>query len=232
VDNIKAVFFDFDNTIVDFMKSDIYGIGKLVGSLPIKVDFDKFLDVSVENIIRFHDLMKEGKESPQNVHKYRLYNTLQHFYIDWEEHYLEVYLKHYIESTSCFPRVEEVIRYLHGKVKLGILTNAYDSVEQKRRIDNAGIARHFDDIVVCSEIGTYKPSKEAFLYLVNKYKLDPSNCIYIGDSEKYDIEGAKNAGLYSIKIVRDKAVKSDSLADYVCNDFENLLKVITEELKI
>jgi len=231
MNNIKAVFFDFDNTIVDYVKSDIDSLRIVAKSLPIAIDTNDFIDIAVEQIMKFHDLVSDGKVKPSNIHNYRLYNTLKYFSVEWEKEYLDIYLQHFIKSTVCFSGVEEVIRYLYGKVKLGILTNAYNSEEQKRRIGNTGIARYFDDIVVCADIGAYKPAKEAFLYLVDKYGLTPADCLYIGDSEEYDIKGAGNAGLYTIKMVHN-SLKINSVANYVCGDFQDLFKLFVKKLVV
>lgn len=231
MNNIKAVFFDFDNTMVDYVKSDIDSLRLVAEALSITIDTNEFIDVAVEQIMKFHDLVSDGKIEPGNIHKFRLYNTLKYFSVEWEKEYLDIYLQHFINSTVCFAGVEAVIRYLYGKVKLGIVTNAYNSEEQKRRIGNTGLARYFDDIVVCADIGAYKPAKEAFLYLVDKYGLKPVDCLYIGDSEEYDIKGARNAGLYTIKMVRNSS-KINSAADFVCGNFQDLLKLFVEKLVV
>ena len=225
MNNIKAVFFDFDNTLVDYVKSDIDSLKQVAKVLPIAIDVDSFINIAVEEIMQFHDLVSNGQVKPRDIHSYRLGNTLRHFAVEWQEDYLDIYLQHFIKSTICFCGAEKVIRYLYGKVKLGLISNAYNSEEQKQRISNTGIAGYFDDIIVCADIGAYKPEKEAFLYLVNKYHLMPNECIYIGDSEKYDLQGAKNAGLCTIKMFHNP-LRSNSIADFVCGDFGDLFVLL------
>ena len=229
MNNIKAVFFDFDNTMVDYVKSDINSLHKVAEDLSNTIDTNAFVNIAIEQIMKFHDLVSRGQVEPRDIHKYRLYNTLQHFAVEWEKKYLDIYLQHFIKSTVCFSGVEKVVKYLYGKVKLGILSNAYTSEEQKQRIGNTGIAEYFDDIVICADINAYKPTKEAFLYLVDRYGLMPSECLYIGDSEEYDIKGAQSAGLYTIKMFHNP-LKSNSAADFVCGDFEDLFALLAEEL--
>ncbi len=194
--------------------------------LPSKIDINEFIEVSVEKINEFHRLIKDGREVPTNMHKYRLYNTLQYYSVEWEEQYLESYLKNYMKSTTCFPLAEEVIRYLYGKVRLGILTNSYDSEEQRKRIKSTDISKYFDDIVVCSDVRVYKPAKEAFLYLADKYKIEPSSCLYIGDSEEYDIKGAKNAGLFAVRVCHGNRSRVESTADFICDGLDELLSFL------
>ncbi|WP_350343988.1 HAD family hydrolase [Proteinivorax tanatarense] len=222
---IDGVFFDFDNTIVDYRKADKKALNSVVDILKRDIDADEFIEVSGEKIMEFHGLVDKGAENPINMHKYRLQHTLQHFSLKWEDRYLYTYLNQYIESTVCYPNVDDVLKLLYGNVRLGIVTNAYDSKEQRQRIRQTGLEEYFDDIVVCSDIGAYKPSKEAFLHLVSKYNFDPLSCLYIGDSEKYDIKGAKNAGLKTIKILHGRP-QNNSTADFICEDFEELLGLL------
>ncbi len=230
--SIKAVFFDFDNTIVDYIKSDFIGLESIVKLLPINIDNNEFIDVAIEKIYEFHDMVSKGKINPTEMHRYRLLNTLKYFNLEWHEQYLDIYQKNYINSTSCFIGIEEVLKYLKDKVKLGILTNAYDSKEQRARIAKANLSKYIDNILVCCEIGKYKPSKEAFLYLVDRYGLEASSCIYVGDSEEHDIKGAKNAGLYAIKISHSKLVGPKSVADFECTNFFELLDFLKNVKRI
>lgn len=231
MNKIKAIFFDFDNTMVDYIKADILALEAVIYLLPDEVDKDEFIDISVEKITEFHDLVKKGLENPKNMHKYRLSNSLKHFSIKWEDTYLSIYKDKFVDLTFTYPHLEETLKFLHGKVTLGILTNAYDSEEQRRRISKTGLASYFDDIVVCADIGVYKPEKEVFLHLVQIHNLEPGSCIYIGDSEEYDIKGAKSAGLYTIKLLHDRKSKGDSEADIICNGFQELLQILKLQIE-
>jgi len=49
------------------------------------------------------------------------------------------------------------------------------------------------DIVLSGNIGIMKPNKKIFKYVINKYKLDPKDCIFIDDQEE-NLEAASQAG--------------------------------------
>lgn len=132
MNNIKAIFLDFDNTIVDYIKADIESLMEVHKLLPRKLDNEEFIDISVENLLEFYKKLDEGIESPENIHKYRLLNTLKYYNISWEERYLDTYGEHFLNTSYCHNGVEEFIKYLHGKVKLAILTNSYNLEEQKK----------------------------------------------------------------------------------------------------
>ena len=232
MNNIKAIFLDFDNTVVDYIKADIESLMEVHKLLPGKLENQEFIDISVENLLEFYKKLDKGIESPDNIHKYRLLNTLEYFNISWEDKYLNTYGEYFLKTSYCYHGIEEFIKYFHGKVKLAILTNSYNLDEQKKRIENTGLAEYFDDIVVCCEIGIYKPNKEAFHHLIHKYNIEPESCIYIGDSEKYDIQGAKNAGMHAIKIIHSGVKSNESKADFLCYSFEELKQILNTHFEI
>ncbi|WP_375327191.1 HAD family hydrolase [Candidatus Tisiphia endosymbiont of Nemotelus uliginosus] len=55
----------------------------------------------------------------------------------------------------------------------------------------------FIDIIVSAELGLLKPSKDIYLYLINKYKLIPEETVFIDDLYQ-NIEGAKAVGMHGI----------------------------------
>lgn len=50
---------------------------------------------------------------------------------------------------------------------------------------------YFSIIVISEAIGLRKPDPEIYLYTCNQLDCKPSDCIFIGDNPKADIEGAK-----------------------------------------
>ena len=78
--------------------------------------------------------------------------------------------------------------------KLAILTNGYYE-SQKLKIDSTGIAKYFDYIIMSAQTGYQKPDKRAFGYVIDKLKLKPEECLYIGDVFFNDILGAYRAGM-------------------------------------
>lgn len=100
-----------------------------------------------------------------------------------------------------------MLKNLFGRVKLGMLTKAYDSVLQMKRIRATGLAVYFDEIQISGEEKYSKPDPRAFKIIARKLGVDSEECIYIGDSTKYDIEGATAAGMQAIQI-QTKTVKT------------------------
>ena len=58
----------------------------------------------------------------------------------------------------------------------------------------------FTEIVTALDGFPRKPAPDAILYLLEKYRLDPARCFYVGD-RSLDIEAAERAGIGSILLL-------------------------------
>ena len=77
-------------------------------------------------------------------------------------------------------------------------------------------------MVTSEEAGIDKPDKIPFELAVNKLQVAPKNIWMIGDNPISDIEGGKNAGMYTIQIINSgEAVSVNS--DMHCNDYRTLI---------
>ena len=64
-------------------------------------------------------------------------------------------------------------------------------------LEHTGLLPYFTEIVTALDGFPRKPSPEAILYLMQKYRLKPDHCFYVGDSS-LDIDAAVTAGTASI----------------------------------
>jgi len=221
---IKAVIFDFDSTLVDYHYGDKKAIDKVGELLPDKINKSLLYEKSGDIIWQFY---KDGFDHGSNVHEFRLKRTLEEFGFSWDNKYLQEYLKIYLNEVRLYEGVIELLKYLQGKVKLGLLTNSTDVKEQKERIKNSKIENYFDKILIAKEIGFYKPQKEAFLEALYRLEVSKDEAIYIGDSEHFNIEGAKNAGLIAIKKLNSD--NKTTSADSSFTSFSMLKVILTME---
>jgi len=226
---LEAVLFDFDGTLVDYIDSDIKSLERLHAHTGSSVSFDAFLETSVNEIMKFHDLVDNGEIDPLLMHDFRLKNTLAKYEMPWNSDYIDVYKKELIRTCTPFDGVENLLSEIGQKVKTGLITNAYDSEEQRTRIRGAGLEDYFDFIAVAGEVGMYKPDPSLFLHSLRCMNVAPGNALYIGDSITYDIDGAKAAGMKTILFSNSSTVNSEH-ADYVISGVEalhDLLKQLT-----
>jgi len=85
-------------------------------------------------------------------------------------------------------------------------------------------------IINCEENGLLKPSPEGFKIAMEAMHTLPNETLHVGDSLKYDIKGAKNAGMMSAWIKRGWKVPSRKIKpDYVFHSFPELEKLLEDE---
>jgi len=190
---------------MDFINTDIECLRLIHKHTGARVEPDSFIDRAIHHIISFHKLVDLGKVNPLTLHHYRLSNTFREFGISWSEGYVDRYKRILLERATPYPNVHNVLSYLNGKVKLGILTNAYDPVMQTGRIQASGLAGFFEQVQISGEEIYAKPDPKAFHLISNRLGTIPEECIFIGDSPRYVIDGAISAGMMAILIQRETA---------------------------
>lgn len=104
------------------------------------------------------------------------------------------------EYLRVYPGVKETLTELRrrGK-KVYLLSNAQRDFTRPE-LEMLGLTGLFDGILISSEEGVKKPSKQFFDRLVARYGLDPNKCLMVGNEEQSDIEGAIRAGMDSLYI--------------------------------
>lgn len=91
--------------------------------------------------------------------------------------------------------VIETLNALFGKVKMGIITNGFTELQQKR-LDNTQTSHFFDIVVISEQIGAAKPDRQVFDYafaLMDEF--DRTKVLMVGDTLASDILGGNNSGI-------------------------------------
>ena len=99
------------------------------------------------------------------------------------------------QQTTLLNGALELIKALHGKCELYIVTNGITAV-QKSRFGGCALAPYFDRCFISEEMGCAKPEKRFFdLVAASIPQFNSAEAIVIGDSLSSDILGGINAGL-------------------------------------
>lgn len=106
-------------------------------------------------------------------------------------------------DLQVFPDAAQTLEELKRRgVKLGVVTNAL-AEEIQKMFEKLNLNNIFDVAVGCDACKKAKPSREIFYYALDRLKVRPENAVFVGDSIKYDYEGAKEAGMKTVLISRD-----------------------------
>ena len=97
---------------------------------------------------------------------------------------------------------EELLRILHEKYKLGIISNFAipECVDKLLKIH--GLDQMFDSVMVSGAINKRKPSPEIFQRSLKELDVSASETVFVGDTLDADIEGAKAVGIRAVYIQR------------------------------
>ena len=101
----------------------------------------------------------------------------------------------------------------HGK-KIYLLSNAQESFTMPE-LEQTGLLKYFDGIMISSQARVCKPEKRFFDALLTKYGLDPTECLMIGNDKNTDMQGAKNAGIDGLYIHQEISAPVES-EDEIC----------------
>ena len=106
-------------------------------------------------------------------------------------------------DLEIYPDVMETLDLLKAKgLKTGVVTNGLKNDFQEI-LGKLKLTDCFDIVVGVDTCNKGKPEKEIFLYALDKLRVHPKEALFIGDSIKYDYEGAKRAGLKPLIINRE-----------------------------
>ncbi len=130
----------------------------------------------------------------ERIKKFPKYeNLINMYYGKWED-----MLKGEISATV------RILKKLKNKnYKLFALTN-WSAETWPVAIKRFDFLKLFDGIVVSGQIQMLKPDKEIYNYIIKKFKLNPSKCVFI-DDRMSNVNGARLCGINGIKF--DKSTK-------------------------
>ncbi len=114
--------------------------------------------------------------------------------------------------------------------KIGVLTNG-DPAVQARKIDALDLADHVDAIVFANEHGGGKPETAPFLEVARRLRVAPSRIVVVGDDEWCDVNGARRAGMRSVRFVGHRHwPQGPSAADLVLKHIADLPRAAAQLL--
>jgi putative hydrolase of the HAD superfamily len=190
MNNIKAVIFDLDNTILDRTST----FRNFTNSF-LKSYFDH-LEMTQDIFDRIVYLDQDGYKDKQELFSELLED------LPWKAkplitELIDFYNTEYVKNAVLMEHAREIVKHIRKKYKTGLITNGKTLI-QYGKIDQLGIRNDFDLIIVSEEVGIKKADPRIFEMALEQLGLRAEHCIYIGDHPLNDIEGAANIGMRTI----------------------------------
>jgi putative hydrolase of the HAD superfamily len=223
---IKAIIFDLDNTLVDFMLLKKAAIDAAILAM-IDAGWNMTIDETKNLIDKIYDA--EGIEY-QKVFDHMLKEALGK--VDYKiisagivayRTAREAALKPY---PGVFPTLIELIKM---GLKLAVISDA-PSKEAWLRLSYLNFHHLFDVVITYDETRERKPSPVPFNMALKELNLKASECLMIGDWAERDMVGAKAVGMKTVFArYGDTFNTGNPESDYDINSISELINIVKKE---
>ncbi len=123
-------------------------------------------------------------------------------------------------NWRAYPDAVTTLQTLHARgLRLGLISNADDAGIVHRACARLGFATYLDPIRSSAEEPRYrKPDPRIFHLVADAWQIAPHEIAMVGDATRYDIVGARRAGMFSILIDRGDNVSWQKIPEDQAND--------------
>jgi HAD superfamily hydrolase (TIGR01509 family) len=238
---IKAAIFDYGETLVLPKAPDqlvapkamlaAYGVFVRAG---LKVTFEDFLATDMEVFGRWAQIEeKEDRDIPDVIK----YNDLAKFLFPgrseaWRRRvagqantwFWDVVAMNYSLAKGA-DRVLEDLRSMN--IKMAVLSNHHSHKALVKHLKQVDLNRYFVRIFSSAQLGVRKPDRSAFEKCTSALRVRNDEAVFVGDSIRHDISGAKACGMKTVLIRKRAAGLSEqSGADFTVTKLEEIPRII------
>ncbi len=226
---IKTLLWDVDGTLLDFTKSEEYGIRKCFEKFGLGECTDEMLARYSKINRKYWGMLERAEITKQQVLTERFIEFFKSENIDFnnvDEFNDEYQISLGDKSFPCKNAIETVTA-LKGKYKQYAVTNG-TIVAQQRKLKQSGLINIFDDVFISDEIGYEKPNIQFFNAVQEKIgKFNKNEVMIIGDSLSSDMQGGNNADILCCLYNPHNTVnKNDIKIDYEIKDIADILEIL------
>jgi len=216
---IRAVIFDFDGTLVNSLNA--YHMAFNHGTSPLglpKVDKEKLAGMlSMGKGLRqvllelFPQLREDQVQScVRTIRKF--FHTIQR------------------EQTHLLPGSLEVLSWLSDKgFRVAVATSrAVENEQMKESLKFYGIENYVNAVVTAHGAVPRKPAPDQLLEVLRIFNLSSRSCIYVGDSI-VDVRAGKAAGIQTVAVasgVEKREVLEKETPDHIIDELSELIGII------
>jgi len=219
---IRAVLFDLDNTLIDFMKMKRRSVEAAVGAM-VGAGLKTSRKRAERLVWELYD--KKGFEH-QRVFQLLLRKVVGR--VDYRVLAAGVVAYRQVKEgyVEPYPGVPEALLKLRESgVRLGIITDA-PRLQAWLRLVEMKLANFFGVVVAFEDTGQRKPSAMPFNEAVKKLGLRPGEILFVGDSLKRDIAGAKRAGMVTAWAKYGGSREKGTAPDFVLSSPRQLPRIV------
>ncbi|MEM2974506.1 MAG: TIGR02253 family HAD-type hydrolase [Candidatus Micrarchaeia archaeon] len=222
----KAILFDVDNTLIDFMKMKQEAVKSAVAAM-----------------------IEAGLPMKQKEAEREVWSIYEEYGYEYQKVFQKLLIRHMrkVDYSILAPGVVAYKRKKEGYLvpydgvretlyclkkrgyKLGVLSDA-PRIQVWLRLAAMGLHKTFDVVVTYDDTKKRKPDPAPFRKVIEKLKTRPAQIIMVGDNVERDINGAKRLGIRTVlaKYGADltSCRRSAKKADFEIVKFEELIEAV------
>ena len=220
---IKAIIFDLDNTLLDFMKMKQFAVKAAITAMNeagLNIDEDQ----AYEDIFELYKT--KGWENQQVFNDFLMQN-----FGEVSNKILAAGIVSYRRAREAtlvvYPNVNKtLIELIKMGIKLAVVSDA-PSREAWMRLYYLNLHHVFDPVLTYDDSGAHKPSPKPFEMALNILDVNSDEALMIGDWPDRDVVGASQIGMKTIFArYGDTFGTVDSGADWDVDDIYEVVNII------
>ena len=222
---IKAIIFDLDNTLLDFMKMKQFAVKAAITAMNeagLNIDEDQ----AYEDIFELYKT--KGWENQQVFNDFLMQN-----FGKVSNKILAAGIVSYRRAREAtlvvYPNVNKtLIELIKMGIKLAVVSDA-PSREAWMRLYYLNLHHVFDPVLTYDDSGAHKPSPKPFEMALNILDVNSDEALMIGDWPERDVVGASQIGMKTIFArYGDTFGTVDSGADWDVDDIYEVVNIIKD----
>jgi epoxide hydrolase-like predicted phosphatase len=187
---IRAVIFDFGGVLVRMM--DDRPRRKLARQLGVPLS-------RLDDLVFFSDSAQKASRGEITV---GLHWEAVREVLGIQPENMPGFLAEYWSADDMNWELLDVIRKLHPRYRVGLLSNAWDDLRQTLH-ERWNIDGLFDEMIISAEVKLVKPDPRIFHMALERLGVQPAEAIFIDDI-KDNVEAARREGLFAIQYKETK----------------------------
>jgi pyrophosphatase PpaX len=229
LEKYKGIIFDLDGTIYD-----------------ITAAIKKAVDDAIEKYnltVNRNEVMEEVAHLIEEIQNYPVPKILLNSYELLKVNFLEdisffkkiriaIFLfnqfnKYKEAESTIFKGIDKLLKNLFNKkLEMAILTNNKSQYAEEV-LEKFNLSTYFNTVIGFNDVSEVKPNPEGILKILNKWNIEPSEAIFIGDMTT-DVEAGKAAKVKMVCVASGLAQKetlNEHHPDILVDDTEQLIKL-------
>ena len=238
----KHILIDLDDTLWDFRQNSKIAMQEIFndyGLIKYYDSFESFYDVYMLKNHHLWELYAKGEITKDFLSLERFLYPLRivgNEDVELAKKMGEDFLYRTTMQTNLVEGAIEVLEYLKSKgYILSIISNGFVEV-QYTKLRRSGLLSYFDYVFLSEEIGYQKPDIRFFNAVLEKLRVQPADCVVIGDNLQTDIKGAQNVNIKAIFFANNLEISDVDVSEIIVisprSDFSSFLPSNNQNLPL